>query len=60
MVIPITDNMLPMVVACINQTLRRFGGCPTYGLTDYVARHIRFDPDSATLHLSVDIDHLAS
>lgn len=33
-VIAIRDKTLPTVVACIDQTLRRFGGCPTYGLTD--------------------------
>ncbi len=33
-VIPIRDKTLPTVVACIDATLRRLGGCPTYGLTD--------------------------
>jgi hypothetical protein len=33
-VLPIREKTLPTVVACIDQTLRRFGGCPTYGLTD--------------------------
>ncbi|HSS10860.1 MAG TPA: IS21 family transposase [Acidimicrobiales bacterium] len=33
-VIPIRDKTLPTVIACIDQTLRRFGGCPTYGLSD--------------------------
>lgn len=33
-VIPIRDKTLPTVVGCIDQTLRRFGGCPTYGLSD--------------------------
>jgi transposase len=33
-VIPIRDKKLATVVACIDQTVRRFGGCPTYGLTD--------------------------
>ncbi len=33
-VIPIRDKTLPTVLACIDATLRRFGGCPTYGLTD--------------------------
>ncbi len=32
--IPIRDRTLPTVVAAIDQTLRQFGGCPTYGLTD--------------------------
>ena len=32
--IPIRDKTLPTVIACIDATLRRFGGCPTYGLTD--------------------------
>ena len=33
-VVPIRDRSLPAVVAAIDTTLRRFGGCPTYGLTD--------------------------
>jgi hypothetical protein len=33
-VIPILDKSLPSVIACIDATLRRFGGCPTYALTD--------------------------
>lgn len=33
-VISIRDKTLPTVVACIDAALRRFGGCPTYGLTD--------------------------
>ena len=33
-VVPIRDRSLPTVVAAIDQALRRFGGCPTYGLTD--------------------------
>ncbi len=33
-VLAIRDKTLPTVVAAIDQTLRRFGGCPTYGLTD--------------------------
>ncbi|MHB1500179.1 MAG: IS21 family transposase [Candidatus Dormibacteria bacterium] len=33
-VLPILDRTLPTVVACLDTTLRRFGGCPTYGLTD--------------------------
>ena len=33
-VIPIRDKTLATVVGCIDQSLRRFGGCPTYGLTD--------------------------
>ena len=45
-VLAIRDKTLPTVVACIDQSLRRFGGCPTYALTDnektvtvdYVAR----------------------
>ena len=28
------DKTLPTVIACIDTTLRRFGGCPTYALTD--------------------------
>jgi hypothetical protein len=33
-VIPILDKSLPSVIASIDVTLRRFGGCPTYALTD--------------------------
>jgi hypothetical protein len=33
-VLPIRDRTLPTVVAAIDGTLRRFDGCPTYGLTD--------------------------
>ncbi len=39
-VLPIRDKSLPSVIGCIDATLRRFGGCPTYALTDYVPRHI--------------------
>jgi transposase len=33
-VVPIRDKTLPTVIACIDVTLRRFGGVPTYGLSD--------------------------
>ncbi len=33
-VLPILDKSLPSVIGCIDVALRRFGGCPTYGLTD--------------------------
>src|SRR5258707_14584838 len=33
-VLPIRDKTLPTVIACIDVTLRRFGGVPTYGLRD--------------------------
>jgi hypothetical protein len=33
-VLPILDRTLPTVIACLDITLRRFGGCPTYALTD--------------------------
>jgi transposase len=33
-VLALRDKTLPSVVAAIDATLRRFGGCPTYGLTD--------------------------
>ena len=33
-IIPILDRALPTVIWCLDQTLRRFGGCPTYGLSD--------------------------
>jgi hypothetical protein len=39
-VLPIRDKTLPTVIACIDATLRRFGGCPTYALTEYVPRNI--------------------
>lgn len=33
-VIPTHDRTLPTVIACLDETLRRFGGAPTYALTD--------------------------
>jgi transposase len=33
-VIPTWDRTMPTVIACLDQTLRRFGGSPTYALTD--------------------------
>jgi len=33
-IIPTWDRTLPTVVACLDETLRRCGGAPTYGLTD--------------------------
>ncbi|MFI1585556.1 IS21 family transposase [Embleya sp. NPDC020630] len=33
-VIPVFDKTLPTIVACLDATLRRIGGVPTYGLTD--------------------------
>jgi hypothetical protein len=33
-VLPLLDKTLPSVMAAIDQTLRAFGGCPTYALTD--------------------------
>ena len=33
-VLPIRDKTLASVIGCIDATLRRFGGCPTYALTD--------------------------
>lgn len=33
-VIPIRDKTLPTVIGAIDTALRRFEGCPTYGLTD--------------------------
>src|SRR5438132_2506842 len=33
-VLPIRDKTLPTVIACIDVTLRRFGGVPTYGRGD--------------------------
>jgi len=33
-VLPIRDKTLPTVIACLDTTLRTFGGAPTYGLSD--------------------------
>ncbi len=33
-ILPIWEKTLPTVLACIDTTLRLFGGCPTYALTD--------------------------
>lgn len=33
-VIPVFDKTLPTIVACMDTTLRRIGGVPTYALTD--------------------------
>jgi transposase len=33
-VLPVTDKALPTLIACLDQCLRRFGGVPTYALTD--------------------------
>jgi len=33
-ILPIRDKTLPTVIACIDSTLRRFGGVPTYALSD--------------------------
>jgi transposase len=33
-VLPLYDKTLPSVVAALDETLRRFGGAPTYALTD--------------------------
>ena len=33
-VLPIWDRTFPTVIGCIDTSLRRFGGVPTYGLTD--------------------------
>jgi transposase len=33
-VIPVWDKTLPTIVACLDATLRRIGGVPTYALTD--------------------------
>jgi hypothetical protein len=33
-VLPVRDKTLPTVIACLDATLRRFGGVPTYGLSD--------------------------
>jgi transposase len=33
-VLPVRDKALPTVIACLDTTLRRFGGAPTYGLSD--------------------------
>jgi transposase len=33
-IIPTWDKTLPTVIACVDETLRAFGGVPTYALTD--------------------------
>lgn len=33
-VIPVLDKTLPTIVACLDATLRKIGGAPTYALTD--------------------------
>jgi transposase len=33
-VIPTHERTMPTVIACLDETLRRFGGSPTYALTD--------------------------
>ncbi|MGV9950279.1 IS21 family transposase [Rhodococcus aetherivorans] len=33
-VIPVWDQTLPTLIACLDATVRRFGGVPTYALTD--------------------------
>jgi transposase len=33
-VLAVSDKTIPTLIACIDQSLRRFGGVPTYGLTD--------------------------
>ena len=33
-VLPVTDKTIPTLISCIDTSLRRFGGVPTYGLTD--------------------------
>jgi transposase len=39
-VIPVWDKTMPTIVSCLDTTLRRIGGVPTYALPDYVAFHI--------------------
>ena len=66
-VIPIRDKTLPTVVACIDQSLRRFDGCPTYGLSDnektltvdHVARIAIRNPEMVSAaHLPTDANLL--
>lgn len=33
-IVPVLDKAFPTLVACLDAALRRFGGAPTYGLTD--------------------------
>ncbi|MGQ0520343.1 MAG: IS21 family transposase [Actinomycetota bacterium] len=64
-VLAIRDKTLPTVVACIDAALRRFGGCPTYALTDnertvtvdHVARIAIRNPDmvAAASHYGLTI-----
>ena len=39
-ILAVTDKTVPTLIACIDQCLRRFGGVPTYALTEYVPRNI--------------------
>ena len=39
-VLPLRDKALASVVIGLDRALRRFDGCPTYALTDYVPRNI--------------------
>jgi hypothetical protein len=64
-VLPIRDKALPTVIACIDTALRRFGGCPTYALTDnektvtveHVARIAIRNPDmvAAAAHYGLTV-----
>ncbi len=64
-VLPIRDKTLPTVLACMDATLRRFGGCPTYALTDnektvtvdHVARITIRNPDmvAASIHYGLTV-----
>lgn len=64
-VLAIRDKTLPNVLACIDAALRRFGGCPTYGLTDnektvtidHVARIAIRNPDmvAAAAHYGLTV-----
>ncbi|HEV8115664.1 MAG TPA: IS21 family transposase [Acidimicrobiales bacterium] len=64
-VLPIRDKTLPTVLVCIDATLRRFGGSPTYALTDnektvtieHVARIAIRNPDmvAAAAHYGLTV-----
>jgi len=39
-VLAVSDKTIPTLIACIDQSLRLFGGVPTYALSEYVPRNI--------------------
>jgi len=57
-VIPVWDQTLPTLIGCLDATVRRFGGVPTYALTDN-PRTVRIDHVAgiAVRHLQIDPAH---